>query len=49
MTDKPVIHLRMPQRADSVAGAQPQPGAAPPVQPAPDVRTATQDPVLPVK
>jgi hypothetical protein len=41
-------HLRMPQRAEAVAGAQPQPGYPMPSTVKPDPRTVSQDPVLPV-
>ena len=43
------VHVRLPQRADAVAGKERQPGAPQPVQPAPDARTATQDPVFETK
>jgi hypothetical protein len=48
MSDRPAIHLRMPQQAEAVAGALPQSGRSLPAAAAPDPRTASQDPVLPV-
>jgi hypothetical protein len=39
-------HLRMPQRADAVAGAQPGPGHPIPTTVKSDPRTVSQDPVL---
>jgi hypothetical protein len=40
-------HLRMPQRADAVAGVQPEPGHPIPATVKSDPRTVSQDPVLP--
>ncbi len=48
MATNPPTHLRMPQRADAVAGAQPQPGYSIPATAKPDPRTVSQDPVAPV-
>jgi hypothetical protein len=45
----PPLHLRLPQRADAVAGKEQQPGAVPPLTVARDPRTSSQDPVLAIK
>jgi hypothetical protein len=41
-------HLRMPQRAEAVAGAQPQPGQPIPPTVKTDPRTVSQAPRLPI-
>jgi hypothetical protein len=45
-TDPPTHHLRMPLRADAVAGVQPQPGEPTPAKLQSDPRTDSQDPTL---
>jgi len=46
VVERPVMHIRLPERSDAVGGQEPRPGA-PLVAKAPvDPRTASQDPAL---
>jgi hypothetical protein len=49
MASNPPTHLRMPQRAEAVEGAEPRPGITAPIAPLPDPRTISQDPSLKAK
>ena len=46
---KQTLHIRLPQRADAVAGPEPLSGEPPAAEPMPDPRTVSQDPVLKAK
>jgi hypothetical protein len=44
--ERPVVHIRLPERADAVGGQEQRPGESPAAEGAPDPRTVSQDPVL---
>jgi hypothetical protein len=45
MADRPTVHIRLPQRAETVSGQEQQPGEPAPKQEVLDPRTVSQDPV----